>query len=137
MKSLILVFIVSFLAFACSNKSGGGGGGGNNNAFGPGNQKGGGNQPFGENEARGETCLFTNGTICAEFIGTQWTSEQIHNVCTYYQGQISQVVCKANNIVAECILNKGLANEALLKYYSPISRDNAAADCNQANGILR
>jgi hypothetical protein len=86
---------------------------------------------------RVETCILSDDNICVEFTGSQWSSDQIKNLCVYYQGIIVFKSCKNDDLIAECILNKGLANEAEMKYYSAITRENAAVDCNQANGILK
>jgi hypothetical protein len=136
MKNVFLIFMVVLMVFACSKKSGSGGGKSTNTGFGPGGNKpndGGGPASTG----KGETCLFAGGDLCVEFTGSQWDSNQIQIVCADYQGTIAQVSCKAGGIIAECILNKGLQNEAVMKYYTPITRDNAALDCDRANGIFR
>lgn len=139
MKNLLILILASFLVFACSKNSGGGRGG--NNSFGPGKNSGpGGNAPGNPNNTgtgRGEICTFVDKNICVEFTGASWTSQGIQNICVYYQGTVNTGSCQTSGIVGECILNKGFENEAVMKYYSPITRGAASADCDQANGIFQ
>lgn len=133
MQSFLVILILGFLAIACSNNSGRV----SANIIPSVGKRGEVSNLRAQKTTNGsEICLFSNDTVCVDFTGIQWSSEQIHNICVYYQGSVTQSSCADGDIVAECILNKGLASEALIKYYLPITRENASVDCDQANGIL-
>jgi hypothetical protein len=138
MRKLLLISTLVFMAVAFSNKSGGGTGSGEINRFSPGGNKSKDqNGILNQSGRKGENCLFADGNLCVEFAGRQWSSEQIRIVCADYQGTIAQSSCRAGSIIGECTLNKGLENEAVMKYYTPITRANAALDCDSSNGIFR
>jgi hypothetical protein len=140
MRNLLVLILPIVFIFACSKKSGGGSGG--NNSFAPGGKNGapggpGTGNPSETGVGKGEICTFVGKNICVEFTGANWNSQEIQNICVYYQGSVVRGACPVSGGVGDCVLNRGYENEAIMKYYPPISRGAAAADCNEANGIFQ